>query len=96
VRRLGAVAPLWHVEPKRGAHPGDLEGRLRHRQRVVLHLGRLQQLAGDDGHLVAERGQAASLAVDVLGDAAQRRIVEIGDDRDPHGGDGTRSPALAL
>ena len=49
-----------------------------------LHRRRPEQVAGDDGDLVAERWRASRLPVDVLGDAPERRVVEVGDDRDPH------------
>ena len=41
---------------------------------------------GDDRDLVAAVCELAGLAVDVLGDAAERRVVEVGHDRDAHGG----------
>src|SRR5690349_10454861 len=81
---LGAVAPARHVQADRRADGGHLEGRLRDRHRVVLHLGRAQLATGDDRHLVAERGQRTGLTVHVLADPTQGRVVEVGDDRDPH------------
>jgi hypothetical protein len=52
VQRLGPVTPARHVEPDGGAHADDLERRLWHRHRVVLHRRGLQHAAGHDGHLV--------------------------------------------
>ena len=97
VQCLRAVAPPRHVEADAGAHADDLERGVGHVHGVVDHSRRLQQPAGDDRDLMAERGQLARLAVDVLGDAAQGGVVEIGDDSDPHGrGILPNGPRLAL
>ena len=65
-------------------HPDHLERRVGDVHRVVDHRRGLDRPAGDDGHVVPERGQPTCLAVDVLRDAAQGRVVEVGDDRDAH------------
>ena len=51
---------------------------------VAVHDRGRQQVAGDHGHLVAAGAQMGRLAVHVLRDATQLRVVVIGDDRDPH------------
>ena len=81
---LGVVAPTRRVHRDDGADPQQLEGRLGRRLIVIPGGRRHQVVAGDHGHLVAERGERAGLAVDVLGDAAEGRVIEVRDDRDTH------------
>ena len=83
VDRLRGVAVERHAD----THAHDLEALVDDRPGVrVGDRRRVQQMPGDDGHLVTAPGELPGLSVDVFGDAAKHRVVVIGDDGDPHAG----------
>ena len=81
VQRLRVVA----VHRQREAGADDLERLVALRALVAVDdRRRVQQAAGDDRHLVAAGCELGRLAVHVLGDAPELRVVVVRDDRDAH------------
>ena len=91
VQRLGAVA----VERERQAHVHELDAvGGEHALVAVGGAGRVRHAPGEDGHLVAARGQVHGLPVNVLGDPAELGVVVVGEDADAHARS-RQSPKLA-